>query len=391
MAVTGTSNHTSPYGHTRNLIAAFSAMSIFGFAFGMTYPLLSLILEDRGVDSSLIGLNASMAPIGVLLSSGIIPIAARKFGSRNVAIAAAALTAGLIIGYKIFDRLDVWFVLRLLQGVSISVLFVLSESWIVKYSDGAKRGRVVAVYAAILSASFGAGPALVSVIGIHGWMPFVLGAAVIVAGIIPLFMVEDEIQPAPHEKDTASVLAFIPKAPILLLSVFMFAVFDAATLSLLAVYGVKSGLDVATAANALTALIIGNVVFQLPIGYLADIFPKRTILTTCAAATCALCLVLPLTMGSAWMWPTLMVMGAAGYGMYTVALASLGDRFSGQELITGNSAFASMWGGGALVGAIIGGWGMDAFGPDGLLYVLAAAFAVYLAAMAIRTAKLQTR
>ena len=47
--------HTSPYGHVRNLIAAFAAMSIFGFAFGMTYPLLSLILEDRGVDPELIG------------------------------------------------------------------------------------------------------------------------------------------------------------------------------------------------------------------------------------------------------------------------------------------------------------------------------------------------
>ena len=176
------SNHTSPYGHTRNLIAAFSAMSIFGFAFGMTYPLLSLILEDRGVDPSLIGLNASMAPIGVLLSSGIIPIAARRYGSKNVAIVAAALTAVLILGYKVLDRLDVWFVLRLLQGVSISVLFVLSESWIVKYSDGAKRGRVVAVYGAILSGSFGAGPALVGIIGIHGWLPFVLGAAVIIVG-----------------------------------------------------------------------------------------------------------------------------------------------------------------------------------------------------------------
>ena len=379
----------SSLGDWRNLFAAFAAISVFGFAFGMTYPLLSLILESRGVSEELIGINAAMAPIGVLLSSGVIPVAARRFGSRNVAIVAAALTALLIISFKIFDRLDVWFILRLLQGVSISTLFVLSESWIVKYSDGAKRGRIVAVYGAILSASFGAGPALIGFIGIEGWTPFVIGAAVIVVGIIPLFLVRDDIQPAPHEKQTSTILAFIPKAPMLLLAVAMFAIFDAATLSLIPVYGLRYELGLATATNMLTALIFGNVILQFPIGMLADRYPKRAVLAGCAAATAVLCLMLPPVMGTFWMWPVLVLMGAAGYGMYTVALAALGDRFTGDELVTGNAAFASMWGSGALVGAVIGGWGMAGFGPDGLLYVLFAAFALFLAAMAVRTSTLQ--
>ena len=48
-----------------------------------------------------------------------------------------------------------------------------------------------------------------------------------------------------------------------------------------------------------------------------------------------------------------------------------------------------MWGSGALVGAVIGGWGMAGFGPHGLLYVLFAAFVVYLIAMAIRTSTIR--
>ncbi|MGI9462751.1 MAG: MFS transporter [Aestuariivirgaceae bacterium] len=377
------------FGDWRNLLAAFAAISVFGFAFGMTYPLLSLILDARGVTEELIGINAAMAPIGVLLSSSIIPVAARKFGSRNVAIVAAALTALLIISFKVFDRLDVWFILRLIQGVSISTLFVLSESWIVKYSDGAKRGRIVAVYGAILSASFGAGPALVSVIGIEGWLPFIIGACVIIIGIIPLLFVRDDIQPAPHEKQTSTILSFIPKAPMLLLAVAMFAIFDAATLSLLPVYGVKVGLSLTTATNVLTALIVGNIVLQFPIGMLADRFPKRSVLTACAAVTAVTCLILPPVMGTLWMWPVIIIMGATGYGMYTVALAALGDRFTGDELVTGNAAFASMWGSGALIGAVIGGWGMAGFGPHGLLYVLFAAFALFLAAMAVRASTLR--
>ena len=65
-------------------------------------------------------------------------------------------------------------------------------------------------------------------------------------------------------------------------------------------------------------------------------------------------------------------------------LSSLGDW---RNLL---AAFASMWGSGALVGAIIAGWGMEGFGPHGLLYVLAVCFVIFLIAMAVRTSTMRT-
>ena len=43
-------------------------------------------------------------------------------------------------------------------------------------------------------------------------------------------------------------------------------------------------------------------------------------------------------------------MGATAAGIYTVALAELGERFSGHELVTGTASFSTMWGMGALAG-----------------------------------------
>ncbi len=68
----------------RTLVAACAAITVFGFAFGMTYPLLSLILESRGVSSDMIGINSAMMPIGILLFSPMIPYAAKRFGARRV-------------------------------------------------------------------------------------------------------------------------------------------------------------------------------------------------------------------------------------------------------------------------------------------------------------------
>ena len=82
---------------TRNLIAACAAITVFGFAFGMTYPLLSLILESRGVASDMIGINSAMMPIGILLFSSVIPVAAKRFGARKVAITAAMVTSMVML------------------------------------------------------------------------------------------------------------------------------------------------------------------------------------------------------------------------------------------------------------------------------------------------------
>jgi MFS family permease len=336
--------------NTRNLVAACSAISVFGLAFGMTYPLLSLILEQRGVSSRMIGINSAMMPIGILLFASVIPVASNRFGSRNVAMTAAVVTAVLILAYKVFDTLEAWFVIRVLQGMAMSTLFVLSEAWIVSFAGNEHRGKIVAVYASVLSASFGAGPAIVSWIGIDGWQPFLIGAVVIGIGVIPLSLVREDV----------------PKAPMLLAGVFAFAIFDAATLSLIPVYGVQTGLTVSIAALALSVLIVGNIFFQFPLGWLADNFSHRIVLAGCALVTVITLLILPFVMNTGWMWPVLVIIGSTGFGVYTVSLTSLGDRFDGEELIRGSAALSVAWGVGALLGSTSGGWAMSSFGPHGL-------------------------
>ena len=370
--------------NTRNLVAACSAISVFGLAFGMTYPLLSLILEDRGVSANMIGINSAMMPIGILLFSSVIPVASKRFGSRIVAIVAAMVTAVLILAYKLFDTLEAWFIIRLLQGMSMSTLFVLSEAWIVGFAGSEHRGKIVAIYASVLSASFGAGPAIVSWIGIHGWAPFLIGATVIAIGVLPLSLVREESTQQPEESSSSGFFQFAPKAPMLLVAVLAFAAFDAATLSLIPVYGVQNGLSVSTAALALSVLIAGNIFFQLPLGWLADRFPHRLMIGGCALVTVIMLLLLPFAMNTIWMWPLMVIIGSTGFGVYTVSLVSLGDRFKGQELVSGSAAFAVVWGIGALLGSVSGGWAMSNFGPHGLPVSCAAVYLLLVVGLVVR-------
>ena len=375
----------------RNLVAACAAISVFGFAFGMTYPLLSLILEARGVSSDMIGINSAMLPIGILLFSPVIPIFASRFGARNVAITAAITTALVILGYKVFDTLSAWFLIRLVQGMTIATLFVLSEAWIVGSAGDRNRGKIVAIYSSVLSASFGAGPLLISFIGIEGWLPFVLGAIVVVLGVIPFIFIREDAHGEPEETRPSGIMRFAQKAPMLLAAVGAFAIFDAATLSLFPVYGVQNGLDLATASNVLTALILGNVLLQFPIGWLCDRFAPRLVMAGCALLTTLSLLLLPLVITSNLKWPLLVLMGTTGYGVYTVALVSLGSRFRGIELINGSASFAVIWGFGALLGSVSGGLSMLASASHGLPLSLAVVYLVLAVGVAWRQYSLKHR
>jgi MFS family permease len=207
---------------------------------------------------------------------------------------------------------------------------------------------------------------------------------VLAAATLPIFFLKEDISAEEPAGTATSIASFAPKAPILLMAVGMFAIIDAACLGFLPVYGVKKGIDREFASLMLTAFVVGNSVFQFPIGWLADHMEKRRVMAGCAVATTIGCALIPAAFSSMLLWPVLVVTGAASAGIYIIALSELGDRFSGTELVAGTASFATMWGLGALLGALLAGWAFGGFGPDGLPYTLAVLFALFILIMAAR-------
>lgn len=363
-----------------NLLAAIAAVTVFGFTLGLMFPLLSLILEQRGISAEVIGYNTAVQSLGIVISIFAIPPLVRRFGAKRVVIVAGLLAALVILAYPVAPFYWWWFGLRALQGLFVSVLFAVSEAWIVRFAEGPYRSRILALYTSVLAASFGGGPALISLTGIEGYQPFAIGAAILALAVVPVTLVRDD---AVRSEDEAplSVLGFTRKAPLLLIAVGLFAIADAANLSFLPVYAVKKGFDRETAALALTCFIVGNTVLQFPVGWLADHFPKRNVMAGCGIVTGLGFALIPASFGTPLLWPVLTVAGAAAAGIYTVSLAALGERFSGHELVTGTASFSVTWGLGALAGSLLAGWSIAAFGPDGLPYTLTAIFIIFLAIM----------
>ncbi len=367
----------------RALATVIVCLTVFDVTMGLSYPLLSLLLEQRGVSPFVNGLNAAMLPLGLVVTAPLIPTLAARLGAWRLAIFCILATAGLLALIKLWPSLGAWFVLRFLLGAVEGALFAISEMWVNQLASGTNRGRVMAVYASFLSLGFASGPLLLPTTGTEGWPPFLVGIGFALAGLVVLLNARRSV-PAARLEERVSFLSFLPLAPTLLMAAFLFGVFDTASLSLFPLYGLRQGLDEAGASYLLGAMIAGNIVLQFPLGWLADRFGRRPMLIACALATCLGSAVLPVAIATPWQWPLVLIWGTTGFGIYTLALAELGDRFQGATLLAGTAALTAMFGLGGITGPTLAGAAMDAFGPHGLPLVLGITYALLAAVSILR-------
>ena len=364
-----------------NLVAAIATLASCDIAMGLTFQLLPLLMEARGVPAWVMGLNAAMSPLAILLAGPFLPAVIARFGSKTVVNTVIAVIMAALLSFKLFDSLAAWFAIRFVFGIAAGTLFTVSEAWILSFAETGNRGRIMAVYTSILSVTFAVGPMIIPLTGIDGWMPWLIGMVSVGLSALPLSFVE--VSEASFRDDRGgSFVRFLARAPLLLFAVGSATIFDGILLSFFAVFGLRSGLDVQTVSWILAAGILGNVLLQYPMGMLADRWSRTGVIAATAAITVALCLAMIWTINSWLIWPVVIVAGSTAFAVYTISLTILGDSFEGPDLIAGSAAFSAMWGVGGLVGPPIAGAAIDAFGVNAMPVTLALSYVVLLIGLA---------
>jgi MFS family permease len=341
-------------------------------------------LQRQGVSPAMIGLSAAMTPIGFVVSAPLVPALARRFGAARTALVCAVLSALtlFLIGwtYSVYP----WFLLRFLIGAVTNPLYVLSETWVIALAPPAQRGRIMGIYSTVISAGFAAGPLCLLAVGTEGWPPFAVGVTAFVACAMCLLAVHGRLPKADRTGNHVSVWKFMPLAPLLLFTVVMASGFEQSILALLPVYGLNHGIGEFRMSALLTALIAGNIAMQVPLGLLADKYTARVVRFACICTTMVGCALLPFLIETPLVWPFLFVWGAASYGIYTMSIIELGERFTGATMIAGNAAFAMMWGVGGVAMPPFGGAAMSVFGTQGLPIALSVLCLVVAVASIVR-------
>ncbi|MBB4192544.1 MFS family permease [Rhizobium aethiopicum] len=146
-STTSQSEDRIPWTAMAGIIATVTA---FDVAQGLTYPLLSFILERQGTTTGLIGLSAAMTPLGFIISAPLIPALSRGVGGARLAILCSILAALTLVAIAWTQQVWAWMPLRFLLGFFSNPLYVISEpGW-----SRSRRHRAAAESSASIHRSF---------------------------------------------------------------------------------------------------------------------------------------------------------------------------------------------------------------------------------------------
>lgn len=361
-------------------VAVVAAAAMFGLTYSLSAPLIALRLAERGLGETWVGVNAGMHAVGVLLMAWTLPaLLARSGGARRLILGALALAAAVLLALAASPPVWLWFPLRLLLGVASETLFVLSETWTSQISAEATRARAMAIYTTALSLGFAAGPLLLSAVGTAGAAPFLAGAAPLAAAMA-LMASPRVAAPAPEAPGALNPGRYLRLAPVAMAATMLNAAVETAGLSFLALYAMGNGWQAVDATNLVSAMMVGAILLQLPIGWLGDKLDRLRLVAALALLAALGAFVWPFILDDRWLaFAVVFAWGGAFVGIYTLMLTIVGSRFAGAELVGTYAVMSLVWGAGALVGPVLAGVAMDAF-RHGLPLFVAAACLLFLAA-----------
>ncbi|MBC8953028.1 major facilitator transporter [Xenorhabdus sp. PB62.4] len=354
------------------MVSIILGASLVGLAMGYTLPMVSLKLAGQKHTSTLLGIISALPAVGMLISSMVTPILARRYSlNKLLGFSLILLTVSTLFSVQL-NQIYYLAIPRFLMGFACGVIVVIGESWISSNTGDKHRGTLMGLYTSAFTGCQLSGPLLISIFGITSLIPAIL-LAMLALFCIALILINPSasISSQPEEENSRfPVLPLIMSAPCLIIGVLCFSSFDAVALSMFPLYGLSLGLPETTTIALITLIFLGDAIFQVPIGWLADRTNLKQIHMICGVIFTLSLLALPFTVNSIFLWIDVIIMGAFGGGIYTLSLVRAGKKYSGQMLIAINALFGVIWGIGSLTGPLVTGVAMDLFNEKGFIITL---------------------
>ena len=369
------------------MLAAYrtSAVIVVGAALlqlsnGLIGVLLPFRLAAGGVSDTLVGLVASAYGLGFLIGCLRAPLLIRAVGHIRAFSALAAMCAATTLLFLTVEQPLVWMALRFVTGLGLAGLFSVVEGWLAAATANEARGRVIGFYLVATKVSTVAGQLLT---GLGVWSTaslFTLAAGAFSIALIPVALTPT---PAPTRPRTVSLeLGTLWRiAPAAVAGCASAGLLNSAVGGLLPVWGSGLAMQAGLIVTLLSAMQLGSLVLQWPLGWLSDRIDRRQVILVCAGAVIALSAAIAL-LGAASHWLLIglfMLWGAFSMSVYGVCVAHAADHARQDQMVGVSSGGLFAWASGTAIGPILAGPLMQLLGPSGL-FVYATAVGIGLAA-----------
>ena len=261
----------------KNSWALFLGMGFIMMAYGFQSSLLGVRAVEEEFSLTSTGFMMSGYFVGYFMGAATIPGIISKVGHIRVFAAFSSLASLVILVHSVLVNPFMWFLLRVLTGISMVCIYTVAESWLNDRSSNKNRGSVLSIYMVILYGSVGIGMFLLNFSSPKNFQPFILVSVITSAALLPILLTKQK--PPTFKKIKAMSLRNLYEAsPFGMVSSFFYGTIQSAVFTLLAVYATSMNFTILEISIVTFLLAISGAIAQFPIGKISDLYDRRKVI-----------------------------------------------------------------------------------------------------------------
>lgn len=356
----------------KNSWALMLGMLLLMLGNGLQGTLLGVRGSLESMDPQALGYVMSAYFVGFLIGSRYTPVLLKRVGHVRVFAALGSLVSAAFILFPVKVDPILWFGLRLLVGFCFSGIYVVAESWLNESTTNETRGQALSIYLIVQMTGIVLGQLLLNIADPRGYELFVLITVLVSISFAPILLSSGRA-PVFETSRPMSLKELLVASPLGCLGIFMLGGAFSVLFGMSAIYANQQGFSIAETSYFVTAIYMGGLIFQYPIGWLSDRMDRRILIVTTASA-CVLACVAAMLVGSSvtGLVITALFIGGTTNPLYSLLLAYTNDFLEYDQMAAASGGMLFINGTGAMGGPIIVGYLMSRIGAQSFFVFIAA-------------------
>lgn len=351
-------------------LLASTALLLAGNALQTT--LIGVRADLEGFGGLALGLTMAAYFVGYVFGGLYTPKLVDRVGHIRAFGVLATIASATALVYSLFPFAPLWIVLRLVGGACAAGLYLIIESWLNGSADNESRGGLLSVYFTLNFGVCAAAQYLLLLAPPEAIDLFILSSVLLSFALVPVGLTK-AVAPQPPQGGKLSFRALYRVSPLGVVGGLGSGLTNGVFWGLGAVYVQQRGFDATVISLFMSAVIVGGMLAQTPLGRLSDRMDRRIVIVGGAIALTGACIAFGLGF-AADQWTLIagaLVIGGALMTQYSLCVAHTNDFAKPEDFVTVASGLVVLYGVGAAIGPIVAAPLMDAFGPNMLFFVIA--------------------
>ncbi len=364
----------------KNSWALFMGMGAIMLAYGFQGSLLGVRAVKEEFTLAATGFMMSGYFVGYFIGAITIPKLISRVGHIRIFAAFASIASLVILIHAVFVNPIIWFLLRVLTGISMVSIYTVAESWLNDRASNKNRGSVLSIYMVILYGTMGLGMFFLNFSNPTNFEPFILISIITSGALIPILLTKRK-PPTFKKIETMSLQEVYISSPFGMVSSFFYGTIQSALFTLLAVYAAGMNFSIFQISVVTFLLAVSGAISQWPIGKLSDMYDRRKVIIIVSffAAFFALCAIfasgqmyLPdgLATSKIWFYVFLILFSFCSLPMFSLILAHTNDFIPKEKFVAAGASLQFTFGLGAMGGPFLCSVFMDLTNLNGFFVFL---------------------